>query len=287
MLGNHFYHERIRKSVALFGSLFNNLYVLRKNSSGGVISQARVPLAYAPSSSFLSRIRANPDLDTNTKTAIKLPRMSFEIVAYQYDSTRQLTKMTNQNKGAGNTRNKIYTFTPYIINFQLNLYTKTQDDALQIIEQIIPYFAPQYSISIKPFAGTTGYEDIVEDVPITLNGVTYSDAYEGALDTRRIIQYTLDFQMTANFYGPIDTAKIIRKAIVDTYTTGTLRDSDGTTLVSGIDSDGAFTYFSPSARITVEPNPLGASPDSDYGFSTNTYSMEDGDSDKQGWPHYV
>lgn len=283
MLGNHFYHERIRKSVAMFGSLFNNLYVIRKDSSNKVISQAKVPLSYAPSTSFLDRIRENPDLTTNTKVGIKLPRMSFEITSYQYDSQRQLQKVNNLNKGSGNTRNKIYTYTPYIIGFQLNVYTKTQDDALQIIEQILPNFAPQYTLTIKPFSD---YSDIKEDVPITLNGISYSDAYEGALDNRRIIQYVLDFNMTANFYGPITETAIIRKSIVDFYTTHSLRDSDGQGVYTTIDSDGAFEYFSPSSRITVEPNPLDASPDSDYGFTTNIYSMEDGDSDNAGWAFY-
>lgn len=272
MFTNHFYHERIRKSVAMFGSLFNDIYVIRKDSSNKVISQARVPLSYAPSTSFLDRLRENPDLTTDTKVAIKLPRMSFEITSYQYDSSRQLQKTNNINRPSNdaNKRSKIYSSVPYLINFQLNVYAKTQDDALQIVEQIIPYFSPQYTLTIKPFAD---FSDIKEDVPITLNGINYIDSYEGALDNRRIIQYTLDFTMQANFYGPVSEGNIIRKAIVDMYT-------------SGVDSDGAFAYFSPSSRITVEPNPLNASADSDYGFTTNIYSMEDGDSDKAGWPYY-
>jgi len=267
----------------MFGSLFNNIYVVRTDNTNKVISQARVPLSYAPSTSFLDRIRENPDLQNDTKVAIKLPRMSFEITSYQYDSQRQLQKVNNLNKGTGNTRNKIYTYTPYIIGFQLNVYAKTQDDALQIVEQILPNFAPQYTLTIRPFAD---YSDIKEDVPITLNGISYSDAYEGALDNRRIIQYVLDFSMTANFYGPITETAIIRKSIVDFYTTHSLRDSDGQGVYTTIDSDGAFEYFSPSSRITVEPNPLDASPDSDYGFTTNIYSMEDGDSDNAGWAFY-
>lgn len=276
MLGSHFYHERIRKSVAMFGSLFNNIYVIRKNNTNQVISQARVPLSYAPSASFLDRLRETPDLLNDTKVAIKLPRMSFEIISFAYDSQRQLSKVNNMNKGTGNTRSKIYTYTPYTIGFQLNIYTKTQDDALQIVEQILPYFAPQYTLTIKPFSD---FSDIKEDVPITLNGVTYSDAYEGALDNRRIIQYTLDFTMTANFYGPITETAIIRKAIVDLYTTssggGDYRDSDTSRIYNTIDSDGAFAYFSPSVRLVVEPNPLNASPDSDYGFTTTKYDYED------------
>jgi len=284
MLGNHFYHERIRKSVAMFGSLFNNLYVLRVDGSNKVVSQARVPLSYAPSSSFLERLRDNPSLQNDTRVAVKLPRMSFEITSYQYDSQRQLQKMNNMNKGSGNTRNKIYTYTPYIIGFQLNVYTKTQDDALQIIEQILPHFMPQYTLTIKPFAD---YSDIKEDVPITLNGVSYSDAYEGALDTRRIIQYTLDFSMTANFYGPIEEAKIIRKSIVDLYSGQTVRDSDGSRVEDMVDSDGAFAYYTPSSRIVVEPNPLTASPDSDYGFTTTIYNIDELDSDNSGWADYA
>jgi hypothetical protein len=263
MLGNHFYHERIRKSVAMFGSLFNNIYVVRTDSSNKVISQARVPLSYAPATSFLDRIRENPDLEQDTKVAIKLPRMSFEIISYQYDSQRQLQKTNNINRTSGDstTRNKFYASTPYIIGFQLNVYTKTQDDALQIIEQILPYFGPQYTLTIKPFAD---FSDIKEDVPITLNGISYTDAYEGALDSRRIIQYTLDFQMNANFYGAVQEASIIRKPIVDIYSGRT-----------EIDSDGAFDLYSPSVRIEVNPNPLNASPDSDYGFTTTIYSYED------------
>lgn len=263
MLGNHFYHERIRKSVAMFGSLFNNIYVVRTDSSNKVISQARVPLSYAPASSFLDRLRENPDLEQDTQVAIKLPRMSFEIISYQYDSQRQLQKTNNINRTSGDstTRNKFYASTPYIIGFQLNVYTKTQDDALQIIEQILPYFGPQYTLTIKPFAN---FSDIKEDVPITLNGISYVDAYEGALDSRRIIQYTLDFQMNANFYGAVQEASIIRKPIVDVFAGRT-----------EIDSDGAFDLYSPSVRIEVNPNPLNASPDSDYGFTTTIYSYED------------
>ena len=264
MFGNHFYHQRIRSAVAVFGSLFNNVNVLRKNSSGATISQVKVPLSYAPKRNFISRLEEmSKGENAERRVAMKLPRMSFEIISYQYDSQRQLQKTNNINRTSGDstTRNKFYASTPYIIGFQLNVYTKTQDDALQIIEQILPYFGPQYTLTIKPFAD---FSDIKEDVPITLNGISYTDAYEGALDSRRIIQYTLDFQMNANFYGAVQEASIIRKPIVDIYSGRT-----------EIDSDGAFDLYSPSVRIEVNPNPLNASPDSDYGFTTTIYSYED------------
>lgn len=260
MLGDYFYHERIRKSVAMFGSLFNNIYVLRKNSSGGVISTQKVPLSYAPKRDFLERIRENPDLYNDTKVAIKLPRMSFEIIGYQYDAQRQLQKVNNFNKtGSSNSnRAKINAPVPYSISMQLNVYAKTQDDALQIVEQIIPYFSPQYTLTIKPFAD---YTDVKEDVPIILQGMSYLDDYEGNFGRRTII-YQLDFLMHANFYTGISNSAIIRQV-------------DGNVYVDTLaDSDGFGNSIFPNPKITVEPNPLNVSPDSDYGF-TETFTFVD------------
>lgn len=244
MLGTHFYHSRIRKSVAVFGSLFNNIYVLRKDASGTkVLNQQKVPLAYAPREKFLDRIRENEDLNSDTKVAVKLPRMSFEMLSLDYDPQRQLPK-TNQFKKFNDTNGftNIYTPTPYNITFQLNILAKQQEDALQIVEQIIPYFNPQYSVSIKPI---DEYPEIVEDTPIILNGVSFIDDYEGNVGDRRTIMYTLDFTMKINFYGPIDTnMKVIRTAITDVI------DSRGTGEI-----------------ITVELNPGEASPNDDYGFN--------------------
>lgn len=242
----------------MFGSLFKEIYVLRKNSSGAIISSVRVPLSYAPKQKYLDRIRENENLDTDTKVAIKLPRMSFEIVNYTYAPDRQLIK-TNivQQAGTANTnRTKLYAPVPYNISFQLNIYAKTQEDALQIVEQILPYFTPQYSLSIKPFSDY----DIIEDVPITLQNVSFSDTYEGAVEARRMIIYTLDFEMRANFYGPTaSTPDIIRKVINNLY----LMEA------GPADSDVKFS------TITVLPNPLNVSPDSDYGFTTTIVETVD------------
>lgn len=251
MFGTHFYHQRLRKSVAVFGTLFNNIYVLRKDSGGNVISQIKVPLSYAPKQKYLERIRENPDLDTDTKVAIKLPRMSFEIVNIAYDPGRQLQK-TNSFSQVGTSvsnRNKFNMFVPYNVSFQLSIYAKSQDDALQIVEQILPYFSPQYTLTLKPFAD---YPDVKEDVPITLVGVDFSDDFEGTMEARRTIIYTLSFDMKVNFYGPVANATIIRKSIVDIYNMDAgLKDSD-----IGLE------------RIEVIPDPADASPDSDYGFQT-------------------
>lgn len=255
MFGTHFYHEKVRKSVSVFGSLFNNLYVLRKNASNQVISQVKVPLSYAPKSKFLERLAENPDLDNDQKVAIKLPRMSFEITSMIYDQTRQLTKVSNFNTiGSANTnRQKFYSPVPYNISFQLNVYAKTQDDALQIVEQILPTFNPQYTLTIKPFG--TEYPDFKEDIPIVIQSVSFSDDFDGSLEQRRSIIYTLDFEMKVSFYGPIENKDIIRTAVNNVF----LQNADLT------DSDAKLE------TITVTPNPssiIGLS-DSDFGFTTD------------------
>lgn len=189
--------------------------------------------------------------DAERRVAIKLPRMSFEITNMQYDPTRQLPKVNNIAK-AGNDitkKQKIYTSTPYTISFQLNIYAKSQDDALQIVEQILPYFAPQYTATIKPFADIPS---LTEDVPIALSGVQFSDDYEGAIEQRRTIIYTLDFEMKIALYGPEGTGNIIRD----------VRNNYFLQEAGNLDSD----LYVKTQKITPTPNSISA--DSDYGFST-------------------
>jgi len=254
MFGTHFYHEKIRKCVAIFGRMFNNIYVLRKNSAGTVISQVKVPLSYAPKAKYLERIRENPDLNTDTAVAIKLPRMSFEITGFAYDAARQLAKTSTFNTigSTAASRQKFFTPVPYTINFQLNIYAKTQDDALQVVEQILPYFNPQYTLTIKPFA--VEYPDFKEDIPIAIQGLTFSDDFDGQLETRRTIIYTLDFEMKISFHGPITSGSIIRSSISKLYQMDVgLADSD-------IQLETLTTVPDPS-------NTFGTA-DSDFGFST-------------------
>lgn len=255
MFGTYFYHEKVRKCVAIFGRLFNNIYVLRKNSSGGVISQVKVPLAYAPKVKYLDRIRENPDLDTDTKVAVKLPRMSFEITNFAYDASRQLAKTSNfnTNGSAVSNRQKFFAPVPYLITFQLNVYAKSHDDALQIVEQVVPYFNPQYTLTIKPFI--TEYPAFREDIPIAIQSLSFSDDYDGSLEQRRTIIYTMDFEMKMSFHGPIETKSIIRSSIANIY------QQDAGLL----DSDVLLE------TVTVTPNPTDAIglADSDFGFDTD------------------
>ena len=273
MFGTHFYHEKTRKCVAIFGRLFNNIHVLRKNSTGGVISQVKVPLAYAPKAKYLARIRENPDLQDDTRVAIKLPRMSFEISSIQYDTSRQLSKMTNFSTSTSSiqTRQKFNTAVPYVLGFDLNIYAKTQDDALQMVEQILPTFNPQYTLTIKPFA--VEYPTFKEDIPISIQGVSFQDDFENDLAARRTIIYTLSFEMRTAFYGNIPTTKVIRKSVAKIFNpkVGFLDSAQGRTGIGQIaDSDVRLQ------TVEINPNPLGiiGMPDSDFGFTTTIWGQD-------------
>ena len=245
MMGGHFYHKRVRTCVAIFGSMFDNVNILRTASNGKVLSQMKVPLSYAPARSFIERLEEMTNgEESERRVALKLPRMSFEIVSIVYDPARQLPKINSYLSSTQEVNKRIYVGVPYTISFELHIYAKSQDDALQVVEQIVPYFAPQYTLTVKPFADEP---DIKEDVPVTLVGVNLSDDFEGAIEQRRTIIYTLSFDMKTNFYGPAQSGPVIREVNVDLNTT---------------DTEEGFVE-----RLTVTPDPIDVSPNDDYGFN--------------------
>ena len=250
MIGSHFYHKRVRTCVAVFGSLFNDIHVLRTDANDKVLSQVKVPLSYAPKRSFLERLEemSNGE-EAERRVAIKLPRMSFEINSIAYDATRQLPKVNGFGgivSSDNGSQRKMYVGVPYNISFALSIYAKTQDDALQVVEQIIPYFAPQYTLTVKPFADQP---EIKEDVPIVLSGLDFQDDYEGPVEQRRTIIYTLNFEMKVNFYGPELTAPVIREVNANLNLINDPEDILG-------------------SLINITPDPIDVSPDGDYGFNT-------------------
>lgn len=247
MLGSYFYNKHVRTSVAVFGSLFDDIHILRTDSAGKVLSQVKVPLSYAPKRNFLERLEEMAQgEEAERRVAIKLPRMSFEILNMSYDPQRQLPKMNNFTiLGDVDSKRVLYTGTPYNISFQLSIYAKTQDDALQVVEQIIPYFAPQYTLSVKPFAD---YPDHKEDIPVTLTGIDFQDDYEGPIEQRRTIIYTLNFDMRVMFYGPEKSGSIIREVNAN--------------LNEITPTEELFM-----SNVNVTPDPIGVNPDSDYGFN--------------------
>lgn len=206
----------------------------------------KVPLAYGPMQKFLARIEQQSEL--NKPIQITLPRISFEMVSIQYDSTRKANiTQTFKTCGNGNTIKKVYMPVPYNIGFQLNIMTKLQDDALQIVEQILPNFQPAFNITVD-LVDSIGEK---RDIPIVLDNVSFTDDYEGDYSTRRTLIYTLNFTAKTYIFGPISdsTDGIIRKVQVDMYAS-----SDTTTAKREM-------------RYTVTPDPIDAEPDSDFGFN--------------------
>ena len=213
MLGTYFYHEVIRKTIIGFGTLFNNMIVKHQDASGTIVDEKRVPLAYGPAAKFIARLEQQPDL--NKMVAITLPRMSFEMTSIAYDSTRKAGITQTFKAVDGNKLKKVFLPVPYNIGFELSLLTKLNDDALQVVEQILPFFQPSFSITID-LISSIGEK---RDVPITLTNVTFQDDYEGDFSTRRALIYTFQFTAKTYLYGPIaeNPEGLIKKVIVDQY----------------------------------------------------------------------
>ena len=213
MFGGHFYHATMRKSVAVFGTLFNDINVIRKSGDGGVLNQVKVPLSYGPKQKFLARL--DQEHGRNQPVALKLPRMAFEITDLSIDANQKLSKMNKivETNSSDSTKKKVIKqYTSYDIGMSLYIMAKNQDDGLQIIEQILPYFTPDYTVSIRPVESFS----FTQDVPIILNSVNISDEYEGDFATRRVLVYQLDFTMKMKFYGPTnDNVNIIREINLD------------------------------------------------------------------------
>ena len=250
MFGEHFYHKKIRNTVIAFGTIFNNVNIKRLDSSGNPLQNIKVPLSYSPKEKFLARLDAQQDLTgDDSKVAITLPRMSFEITGYSYDATRKLNKnqkITKVTTNADTTKmNNQYMPVPYNVNFQLNVFTANSDDGLQIIEQILPYFQPDYTVTMIEDRTM----DTKRDIPFILNSVEYSDDYTGSLTSLRRIIYTLSFTAKVYLYGPISTNAIIKKVSADLY-------SDTGSNAPRVE------------RVTVQPNPTSADKDDAYTYTT-------------------
>ena len=219
----YFYHEILRRTVVSFGSLFNEISIKHTDNSGNVKSVIKVPLAYGPTQKFLARLEQSPDL--NKPVQITLPRMSFEFTGLTYDPTRKsTTTQTFITKSAvdGTETKKVYLPVPYNMQFELSIMCKLNDDALQIIEQILPFFQPSYSMTIE-------LVDIINekrDIPVILENITMQDDYEGNFTTRRVLIYTLRFTAKTYLFGPVSSATrdIIKKATIG-YITGGVVDS--------------------------------------------------------------
>ena len=255
MLGQQFYHETIRKIIVAFGTTFNNIQLVRKDNSGNITQSMKVPLAYGPKEKFLVRLRADPDL--SSKVAITLPRIGFEIQNLAYDGTRKLSRVQKFKKvNTGNSTRTLDTqFMPVPYNLDIVLYVlaKQSDDALQIVEQILPFFQPDYTITVNDMADM----GIKRDVPIILNSISYEDNYEGDFDQRRALIYTMNFTCKFYLYGPVTSSNIIRTVQADQF------------------ADLPDKSPKREQRLTVTPDPVTADADDDFGFNETTSFFTD------------
>lgn len=214
MFGNDtFYHETTRRYVAVFGTLFNDITITRKNNSGTEVQRMKVPISYAPMQKFLARLEGDPSLNA---PAITLPRMTFEITGMTYDGERKLNsaiRNTRSVTSAASTKITQFSPTPYDIEFQLNIMTKYNEDGTKILEQILPFFKPDFNMSVKLIDDLNMYLDIA----VVLNSVTTEDTYEGSFEERRALIWTLSFTLKGYYFGPTTTRKVIKFARTDLY----------------------------------------------------------------------
>ena len=257
MFGTHFYNEGLRKLTIAFGQIFNNIIIQNTSSTGAVTKRFKVPLAYAPKEKFLVRLEQQANLQQDREVAITLPRLGFEITGLSYDATRKINKMqktirvkTNEEDG------KIMNFNrapvPYNINFSLYSFTATAENGLQIVEQILPFFQPEYTVTMNVVPEL----DIKRDIPIILNSVQYEDTYNGEFTQRRAVVYTLNFTAKTYLYGPMSKQGVIKEVQSDL----------------GADTD---PKLSRDERIIIKTNPTNADADDDFGFTTTISSFDD------------
>lgn len=216
MFGNPFYNALLRKYVVGFGNLFNNITMVRyRQDRSTEVDRMIVPLSYGPKEKFISKLTQDPDLNRNTQTI--LPRMSFEIVGMAYDPMRKQEtnlKYRNTIPGTSNRARSRYIGTPYDINFELSIMVRNIEDGNQIVEQILPYFSPEYSLSMNLLSD---FPEDTRTIPVTLNAVNQSIDYEGDYESTRMIVWTLSFTMKAWIFGPTSTQNVITTAITNIF----------------------------------------------------------------------
>lgn len=264
MFRTNFYHATLRKSIALFGSLFNSIVITRSDGSSETFQSFKIPIAYGPREKFLARTESDPEL--NRPHAISLPRMGFELLEVNYARDRKLA--TTQKLAAASTANSaystVYAPVPYDLNFVLSIMVKEAEDGTKILEQILPFFTPQFTISAKFLDDMT---DNITDIPIVLNQVTSEDSYDGSFTNRRALIWTLRFTMKINLYGPVKSSKIIKIAQVN---------------VHGIEANSTFgaaiTSNNVSQSIQVYPGlTANGSPTSNAALAISPYLVEETD----------
>ena len=254
MLGTYYYHEIIRKTIVSFGTVFNGISIKHKDGSGDDFNEIKVPLSYGPAQKFLARLEQQADL--NKPVQISLPRMSFEMNNVAYDPSRKTGVTQTFKSSDGTNMKKVYMPVPYNIGFELSIFSKLNDDALQIVEQILPYFQPSFNLTVD-LVSSIGEK---RDIPVILDNVAFQDDYEGDFSTRRALIYTLNFTAKTYLFGPIaeTTSGLIKKVQTDLY------------------ADTNTKKASREMRYTAVPDPIDAGPADDFGFTDSWQDFSDG-----------
>ena len=253
MLGTYYYHEILRKTIIGFGTLFNNIFIKHEGIDNTTLDETKVGLAYGPQQKFFARIREQANL--TKAVAITLPRMSFEMVSVQYDPTRKSGITQTFKASDGTNLKKVFMPVPYNIGFELSIFSKLNDDALQIVEQILPYFQPSFNLTVD-LVSSIGEK---RDIPIVLDNISFQDDYEGDFSTRRALIYTLNFTAKTYVFGPIakSTDGLIKKVQTDLYT-----DTNTQTAKREM-------------RYTATPVSADVEPGDDFGFSETWTDFSD------------
>ena len=248
MFGRTWNHDSLRKYIIVFGTVFNDIYINRLSATDEVLQTLKVPLTYGPKDKVLARLDQNPQM-TN-QVGIVLPRISFEMTTLEYDPTRKLNtlnKLTKQSATAGTDDEVKYQYqpVPYDMQFEMNILVKNAEDGTRIVEQIVPYFTPDFTVSVNVVPEV----DSARDIPIILNSITSQDQYEGSFEQRRALIWTLSFTMKGWLYGPTKKSKLIKLAettfrLPEDVTTGNTTNTSNTIVVAsrpGLTANGTAT----------------------------------------------
>lgn len=282
MFGQTFYFSTIRKYVILVGTLFNDIRVTKTDKNGNVVSLVRVPITYGPKDKMLARVFQDPNIDRPTATA-PLPMISFEIGKMQYDGSRKLHttgRIAVKNDAAANDKDKFkyqYNPVPYNIDFKVYIYAKNVEDGTKIVEQILPFFTPDWTTRVKLIPEM----EVVMDIPVILNDISYEDNYAGDLKDRREIVWSLDLTVKGYIYGPVKKTGIIKFANVSFYIPevpdGELATAVGNTAPAyrftvqpGLTANGEPTT---KPGLTIPYTEIEAT--DDYGFVERIYDIEE------------
>jgi len=270
----YFYNGVIRKYIIMFGSMFNDIYIQRTNSSGATVQTIKVPIAYGPKEKWLARIAGDPGL--NKQVAIQLPRLGFEMTNMTYDPTRAVNKM-HKNTNIGTDADALRAqYSPIPYNFQISMYGffANQEDAMQVVEQILPFFRPEWTLSGKLIPEIGDYYDI----PVVMQDMTIEDTYEADFQTRRAIIYTWNFNVKGYVFGPVSNKGVIKRTILDfsvnasNTTIGTQVGPHRRTILT----PGQYANGSPTANSSASISINSINANSTYGYAFDDEDYFDG-----------